>query len=131
MGVIDSDEGFAPPVDRKDQHDSFKHAHEAENFTSAPPKHHDPNAEYANVSETAPDLVTNIFKILYSSPHKDAMRRKLEYQRDLRKQIDERRLEQEALRARDKAEEAKLTKYADERSSSWPFGHSTKDTQES
>lgn len=51
------------------------------------------------------------------------MRRKLEYQRDLRKQIDENRLEAEAVRARDKADEAKLTKYADERSSNWPFGH--------
>lgn len=59
------------------------------------------------------------------------MRRKLEYQRDLRKQIDENRLEAEKLRARDKAEEAQLTKYADERSSNWPFGNSTKDTQES
>lgn len=55
----------------------------------------------------------------------------MEYQRDLRKQIDEKRREVEALRARDKAEEAKLTKYADERSSNWPFGSSTKDTQES
>lgn len=47
-----SDEGFAPPADRKDQHESFKHAHDTDNFSTAAPKHYDPNAEYANVSYT-------------------------------------------------------------------------------
>lgn len=59
------------------------------------------------------------------------MRRKLEYQRDLRKQIDDKRREVETLRARDKAEEAQLTKYADDRQSNWPFSGSNKDIQES
>lgn len=39
----------------------------------------------------------------------------MEYQRDLIKQIEEKKREVEQLRARDKAEEEQLTKYANDR----------------
>lgn len=41
-----------------------------------------------------------------------ATRKKMEYQRDLMKQIEDKKQELEALRERDRIEDEKLTKYA-------------------
>lgn len=53
----------------------------------------------------------------------------MEYHRDLQKQIEEKKQEVKALRAREKAEDEQMTKYACERSPNWPFSCNSNDTQ--
>lgn len=59
----------------------------------------------------------------------EVARKKMEYHRDLQKQIEEKKQEVKALRARDMAEDEEMNKYACGRSPNWPFSCNSNDTQ--